>query len=155
MFTNTFCAQRNLKIASHLKIFTYNFELIVFTSQIHGSQEVLDTSRNVPKSNSTSIIGDTLFCSASCNCHQVVGVYVHFYYLPSLQAVFANLEDTPLCQMISMSSKNLPNAKSRCPEISVSNLNNWTRMHSSRMHTAHDSIHLQGVCLSACWDTLP
>ena len=110
---------------------------------------------NVPKSNSTSIIGDTLFCSARCNCHQVVGVYVHFYYLPSLQALFANREDTPLCQMISMSSKTLPNAKSRCPEISVSNLNNWTRMHSSRMHTAHGSIRLQGGCLSACWDTLP
>ena len=27
-------------------------------------------------------------------------------------------------------------------------------MHSSRMHTAHSSIHLLGgVCLSACWDT--
>ena len=30
-----------------------------------------------------------------------------------------------------------------------------TRIHSSRMRTAHNSTHLlgEGVCLSACWDT--
>ena len=30
-----------------------------------------------------------------------------------------------------------------------------TRMHSSRMCTAHSSSHPGGVCLSACWETPP
>ena len=29
-----------------------------------------------------------------------------------------------------------------------------TRMHSSRMRTAHSSSH-GGICISACWDTPP